>query len=180
MYIWWYSGWIATFYVRIKVDIFPEKYQAACVGIVEFIGNCGKTIAPYVINFANEHKSNPIFFVNIFRSTIGTLPIIFLLEKRISLETIDEVDENEKSDKLWCLHLNDINPFINYVSNVHNLSWANWFDLGIIKYPLLPLICKSDKFNGLTSFRTSRGCLCAILYYIACFCRLEAYLHLTH
>lgn len=44
----------------------------------------------------------------------------------------------------------------------------------------MPFVCKSDKFDGLSSFRACAGGLCAIFYHIACLCGLETDLHLPH
>jgi hypothetical protein len=78
MYISLDIGWIGGFYVRLKVDVFPEKYQATLVGITDFIANFGKTLGPSLIQLSSDYKLNAIFSVNIIRITIGTLPIFFL------------------------------------------------------------------------------------------------------
>ena len=72
-------GWNGNFYVRLKVDLFPEKYQATLIGIVEFITNFGKTLCPALTQLSIDNKINPIFAINILHITIGTFPIFLLI-----------------------------------------------------------------------------------------------------
>ena len=67
----------------MKVDLFPEKYQAAIIGFIELGSNLGKMFGPYVTDFSNHRGLNAIFTVNLMHITVGTLPVLFLLEKKI-------------------------------------------------------------------------------------------------
>jgi hypothetical protein len=69
----------------LKVDLFPEKYQAAIIGFIELWTNLGKTFAPYVTDFSNQKGLSAIFSVNLMHITIGTLPVLFLIEKKIQI-----------------------------------------------------------------------------------------------
>jgi hypothetical protein len=80
-----HSGWNGNFYVRLKVDLFPEKYQATLIGVVEFFTNFGKTLCPLLTQLSIQHALNPIFAINLLHITIGTLPIFLLNEKKIKL-----------------------------------------------------------------------------------------------
>ncbi len=74
-----------NFYTRLKVDVFPEKYQMACISIIEAISNIGTVFGPILVQQSVNHHVNPIFAINLLRITIGTLPLLFLSEKRINL-----------------------------------------------------------------------------------------------
>lgn len=49
MYMYKYLGWTIGFIVRMKVKIFPEKYQGILLGSIEMIGNLGKVITPSLV-----------------------------------------------------------------------------------------------------------------------------------
>jgi len=49
VYQYFYEGWIQGFIVRLKVKIFPEKYQGILLGAVEMISNFGKVATPSLI-----------------------------------------------------------------------------------------------------------------------------------
>ncbi len=55
------------------------------MGVVEAITNTGTVLGPALIQKASDSHMNPIFAVNLFRMTIGTLPLFFLSEKKLEL-----------------------------------------------------------------------------------------------
>lgn len=79
---------------------------------------------------------------------------------------------------LACFQINS--QEFRYNSSIYDQSRANLFDPWIIEYPILPLICESDKLDGLSSFRACSGSLCTIFDHVACLCGLETDLHLPH
>jgi hypothetical protein len=72
------------------VDSFPEKYQLTAMGTVEFLANIGNVIGPIFVRMSFDYGVNPIFSVTLFRLTLGTLPILFLVEQKSSLKAPKE------------------------------------------------------------------------------------------
>ena len=87
-----YAGWIGVVYVRLKVDLFPERYQGTIVGVIEFLAGFGKTLGPKVVQISSNNGINPIFSVNLMRLTFGTLPVLLLSEKKINLASLNDDD----------------------------------------------------------------------------------------
>jgi hypothetical protein len=80
-----YIGWGSAFRVRLKVDLFPEKYQAAIMGFIELLSNFGKMFSPYVTDFSNQKGISPLFVVSLMFITVGTLPVLCLVEKKVQI-----------------------------------------------------------------------------------------------
>lgn len=80
----------------MKVDLFPEKYQATMVGYIEFLANFGKIFTPLLAQISVNHNLNAIFTINLVHITIGTIPIFFLAESQIKLKDGMESIEQEK------------------------------------------------------------------------------------
>jgi hypothetical protein len=76
-----YSGWIYSFFARMKVDSFPEKLQTSLMGIIELLSNIGKIIGPTLVQVSTDHNINPITSSNFIRILIGTIPIFFIDEE---------------------------------------------------------------------------------------------------
>jgi hypothetical protein len=45
--------------LRLKVDLFPEKYQAGIIEFIELLTNFGNMFGPYVTDFSNQNASVP-------------------------------------------------------------------------------------------------------------------------
>ena len=86
MYSLSYPGWISNYFVRLKVDLFPEKYQATMVGYIEFLANFGRVFTPMLTQISLKHNLNAIFSINLVHITVGTIPIFFLAEGQIKVE----------------------------------------------------------------------------------------------
>lgn len=86
MYLSFYSGWISNYFVRLKVDLFPEKYQATMVGYIEFLANFGKIFTPMLTQISLSHNLNAIFSINLVHITLGTIPIFFIIERQIKVQ----------------------------------------------------------------------------------------------
>lgn len=80
-----YQGYACNFFTRLKVDSFPEKYQATIIGIIEFVINFGAILGPIVVQMSVDHNILPIVSINVIRLIIGTLPVFALTENRIFL-----------------------------------------------------------------------------------------------
>lgn len=87
-YSWYYSSylaWINNFYIRLKVDVFPEKYQGLLISVVEFVTNLGRVITPQIVHISTAHNVSPIFVTDLIR-VVGTLSILMISEERIDLD----------------------------------------------------------------------------------------------
>ena len=80
-------GWVSVFWVRLKVDLFPEKYQATILAFIEFLSTFGKILGPLGTDLSDDKDVNAIFTFTLLQMTIGTIPVIFLREKKIELST---------------------------------------------------------------------------------------------
>lgn len=81
-----YEGWISVFFVRLKVDLLPDKYQGTVVGVIEFIANFGKLFAPALAQKSLEHQLSPIFTINIIHLVLGTLPVFMINEQKVEVD----------------------------------------------------------------------------------------------
>lgn len=52
-------------YIYLVVETFPQHIQATSFGIIEFIGQMGKLIAPYSINVSTALSVSPILLTGI-------------------------------------------------------------------------------------------------------------------
>ena len=89
--------WSSNFYIRLKVDSFPEKYQMTIMASIELLVNVGTMISPKMVQMALDNKMNPIVFMDVLRIIFGTLPVFLLNETKI---TLDEQGEGETAKKL--------------------------------------------------------------------------------
>lgn len=71
------------------MDLFPEKYQAGIIGFIELLADFGKMLGPYVTDFSNQKGLSPIFTVSLMHITIGTIPVMFLVEKKIQFSKLE-------------------------------------------------------------------------------------------
>ena len=89
--------WSSNFYIRLKVDSFPEKYQMTIMATIELLVNVGTMISPKAVQMALDNKMNPIVFMDVLRIVFGTLPVFLLNETKI---TLDEPVQAETAKKL--------------------------------------------------------------------------------
>lgn len=89
--------WSSNFYIRLKVDSFPEKYQMTIMASIELLVNVGTMISPKMVQMALDNKMNPIVFMDVLRIIFGTLPVFLLNETKI---TLDGQGEGETAKKL--------------------------------------------------------------------------------
>lgn len=71
-------------YIYLVVETFPQHIQATSFGIIEFIGQMGKLVAPYTINLSTALSISPILltgFVSIIFQIITLLPLRETLAK---------------------------------------------------------------------------------------------------
>jgi hypothetical protein len=52
---------------------------------VEFVANFGNIFGPMFIQMSVDKSINPIFSVNLLRLTLGTLPLLFFVERKLEL-----------------------------------------------------------------------------------------------
>jgi hypothetical protein len=57
------------------------------MGAVEFLGSIGNVIGPSFTQMSVDHNINPIFSVNLLRLTLGTLPLLFFVERKLELNS---------------------------------------------------------------------------------------------
>lgn len=65
-------------YIYLVVETFPQHIQATSFGIIEFIGQMGKLIAPYTINLSTALAISPILLtgmVSVIFQIITLLPL---------------------------------------------------------------------------------------------------------
>lgn len=71
-------------YIYLVVETFPQHIQATSFGIIEFIGQMGKLVAPYTINLSTALSISPILLtgiVSIIFQIITLLPLRETLAK---------------------------------------------------------------------------------------------------
>ena len=66
--------------MRLKVDLFPEKYQGTMVGYIELLANFGRIFTPLLTQISLSHHLNAIFSINLVHIVFGTIPIFFIIE----------------------------------------------------------------------------------------------------
>lgn len=60
------------------------------MGVIEILANFGHILGPVFVQLSNDEHLNPIFAINLFRFTIGTIPLFFLNEEKAKITIVEE------------------------------------------------------------------------------------------
>lgn len=64
----------------MQVETFPQHIQSTSIGIIEFISQMGKFVAPFLVVAAQSLEISPLFVVGVSLMVFGLLPLTPLKE----------------------------------------------------------------------------------------------------